>query len=125
MAEHNQLGKAGEQLACEYLIAQGYIVRDTNWRVGHLEIDIVAQKPGSGWLNIIEVKTRTTDAHFDPMRAVTAIKRRNLVAAANAYVRRYHLQMSVQFDVILIVGKDDNVRVQYIPRAFQPALRTY
>jgi len=125
MAQHNQLGKSGEQLATEFLISQGFIIRETNWRLGHLEIDIVAQKPGSGKINIVEVKSRTTDEHFDPMKAIGRNKIRNLVNAANGYVRYNQLRMSVQYDVILVVGREGSQRVQYIPNAFQPPLRTY
>ena len=34
MAKHNQTGKTGEELAAEYLIARGYIIRDINWKNG-------------------------------------------------------------------------------------------
>ena len=47
MAQFNKLGQQGEQTACEFLIAKGYTVRETNWRLGHLEIDIVAQEPAA------------------------------------------------------------------------------
>jgi len=125
MAFHNQLGKAGEELACDYLITQGFTIRETNWRVGKLEIDIVAHKPGTDKLHIVEVKTRASDEHYDPMRAITAVKKRNLVAAANAYVRYSHVQMAVQYDVVIVVGRGPDFKFQYIPNAFQPALRTY
>ena len=47
MADHNLLGKAGEQEAVEFLVRQGFTVRETNWRLGKLEIDIIAQERGS------------------------------------------------------------------------------
>ena len=71
MAQHNIVGKEGEQIACEYLIAQGLTIRETNWRMDRLEIDIVAHKPGDDTLHIVEVKTRTSDEYFDPMMAIT------------------------------------------------------
>ena len=87
MAQHNKLGKEGEQAACEFLIARGYTVRETNWRMGKLEIDIVAQEPGANRLHIVEVKTRSSIEHFDPMESITRAKIRNLVAAANGYIQ--------------------------------------
>ena len=42
MADHNLLGKAGEHEAVEFLVRQGFTVRETNWRMGKLEIDIIA-----------------------------------------------------------------------------------
>ena len=44
MALHNDIGKMGEQIATKYLITKGYIIRNVNWRINRLEIDIVAEK---------------------------------------------------------------------------------
>lgn len=125
MAFHNQLGAAGETAAKEFLIKQGLTIRDTNWRLNHLEIDIVAQSPGQV-LHIVEVKTRSTDAHFDPMRAITRQKQRRLVSAANGYMQYYKLRMAVQYDVIILVGNQlTGFKLEYYPNAFYPMLRTY
>ena len=40
MAQHNKLGKSGEEYAAEYLTSRGYVVRDINWRSGKLELDL-------------------------------------------------------------------------------------
>ena len=56
MAQHNQLGKTGEERATEYLISKGYIIRDINWRSGKMELDIVAYRDKT--LVVVEVKTR-------------------------------------------------------------------
>ena len=85
-AEHIQLGKAGEQEAVAFLIKQGLTIRETNWRMGKLEVDIIAQGPGM-LMHIVEVKTRRSDQHFDPMRAITRAKRQHMVNSANAYIR--------------------------------------
>ena len=125
MPQHIILGKEGEQIACEYLITQGFTIRETNWRMGKLEIDIVAHKPDEPVLHIVEVKSRTSDEHFDPMQAITAGKIRNLVNAANSYINYYQLPMAVQYDVMIIVGKAlDDYKIHFIPDAFEPPLRT-
>lgn len=123
MAQHNELGKAGEQIAQEFLIKQGYIIRETNWRLNKLEIDIVAE--GNGVLHIVEVKTRSHDDKFDPLRSITEAKKRRLIRAANGYMSYHQLKMEIQFDVIVIVGRAENFDLQYIPNAFYPRLRTY
>jgi putative endonuclease len=124
MAQHNILGKEGEQAARDFLIARGYTVRETNWRMGKLEIDIVAQEPKTNRLHIVEVKTRTSSERFDPMESITKAKIRNLVNAADGYICNYQLKMSVQYDVMVIVGKAPDFTIHYIPNAFQPPLRT-
>lgn len=121
MAQHNNLGKQGEQAACEYLITKGMTIRETNWRMAPLEIDIVAQQDGV--LHIVEVKTRSTAMpQFDPMEAITPAKIRNLVRAANGYVGHYNLQMPVQFDVMIMIGTGPAFDIRFIPNAFQPPL---
>ena len=124
MARHNTLGQAGEQAACEFLIARGYTVRETNWRVGKLEIDIIAQEPSANRLHIVEVKTRSSIEHFDPMESITRAKIRNLVNAANGYIQYYQLKLSIQYDVMILVGTAPDFTIHFIPNAFQPPLRT-
>lgn len=125
MAAHNELGTIGEKAACELLISKGLTIRETNWHLNRLEIDIVAHDPASNTLHIVEVKTRTSDAHFDPMKAITLTKQRNLINAANGYLRHYNLKCGIQYDVIIVVGSPSNFKINYIPRAFYPRLRTY
>ncbi len=124
MAQHNLLGKAGESEAVNFLVQRGFTVRETNWRIGKLEIDIIAQEQGM-ILHIVEVKTRSSDEHFDPMRAITAAKKHHMVASAKAYLNYYKLQCEVQYDVIILVGKPGSFRLEYYPDFFMPSLKTY
>lgn len=125
MASHNELGKLGESIARDFLIARGMIIREQNWRMNHLEIDIVAEEPARCMLHIVEVKTRTSDEHYNPLDAINRRKRTNLINAANGYVKYYQLKLGIQYDVIVITGHPDNFKINYIPKAFQPPLRTY
>ena len=61
MAQHNEFGQISEDRAAAYLMARGYTIRNRNWRVGHKEIDIIAQKDGV--IVFIEVKTRKSDRY--------------------------------------------------------------
>ena len=124
MAKATAIGKEGEQAACEFLIGKGYTVRDINWRLGHLEIDIVAHEPKANMLHIVEVKTRKNIEHFDPMEAINRKKINNLVNAANGYIQYYQLPTYVQYDVMILVGQSPDYEIHYIPNAFQPSLRT-
>ena len=55
--EKQRIGKIGEGLACNYLVKQGFLIKDRNYLKPWGEIDIVAQK-GSD-LRFVEVKTVT------------------------------------------------------------------
>jgi putative endonuclease len=100
MAEHNELGLFGEQKAAEYLQSKGFQIRHRNWRRGHLELDIVAEN--DRYLVIAEVKTRKS-LLVGAEESINRSKIRNLVYAANAYIRQFKVMKPTRFDVITIV----------------------
>ena len=118
MAEHNDLGKIGEELAVNYLIEKGYEILERNWRNKHKEIDIIAKDGGT--LVIVEVKTRQSDGFGEPDMAVTRQKQMRLVYAANAYVFRNRLDLDIRFDIISIVFNQGNPKIDHIEDAFLP-----
>ena len=118
MAEHNDLGKIGEELAVNYLIGKGYEILERNWRNKHKEIDIVAKDGGT--LVIVEVKTRQSDGFGEPDMAVTRQKQKCLVYAANAYVFSKRLDLDIRFDIISIVFNQGNPKIDHIEDAFLP-----
>ena len=114
MATHNELGKRGEDLACNYLLKSGYEILHRNWRIGRYELDIVALK--DEMLIVIEVKTRLqVDYNYDDL--ITESKRKYLIRAANAYVNKNNLDLEVSFD--LIVVSDNNKRIDHIKEAIR------
>ena len=119
MARHNLIGREGEKYAADYLEEQGYVILDRNWMCGHKDLDIVAVKDGT--LVFVEVKTRTGTDWGDPEDAVTDKKIRNIVHAADAYIRYRCLDMDVRFDIISIIMDDTGYyRVEHIKEAFFP-----
>ncbi len=120
MAQHNELGKWGEELAREYLIVNGYTLVATDNRNGHFEIDIIALKEDR--IIFVEVKTRS-DGSSNPLDAITPQKIRRLCTAANSYVKQYNFLHKVQFDIITIVKKGDSHKLTHYPDAFRPPLR--
>jgi putative endonuclease len=120
MADHNELGKSGEQLAVEHLKKQGYKILETNWRSGKFEIDVIAQ--GKDQIIVAEVKTRTSNYLMEPEAAVTKEKRRMLISAANIYVQRHNIDLEVRFDIISIVISGEEFRLNHIEDAFYPTM---
>ena len=122
MARHNEIGKIGEVLATELLLSKGYIIRETNWRCGKAEIDIVAEKDMR--LVVVEVKTRTSD-YVDATDAIDRKKMLNLVRAAKAYLQFCEVDMEVQFDIVTVIIDEAGELVEHIPDAFLPPLKSY
>lgn len=120
MAQHNEFGKISEDRAAAYLMARGYTIRDRNWRFGHKELDIVAQKNDT--LAIIEVKARGSDRYGDAIDAVTDDKMRKIVQAADVYVRYHRINLNVRFDIIAITGEPGQQTIEHIEEAFCPPL---
>lgn len=114
------MGTAGEDAAAAYLEREGYTIRHRNWRMGRLELDIVAAKDGE--LVVAEVKTRAGNACMEPQEAVDRKKMRRIVAAADAYVRHFAVDMPVRFDIIAVTGRQGAFAIDHIAGAFYPPL---
>jgi putative endonuclease len=116
MAEHNDLGKLGEELAVEFLQKNGYAILETNWTFQKAEIDIIAQKENH--LAVVEVKTRSSIDLGLPQDFVNPKKMQLLVKAANEYVVQNDLDVNVRFDIIAIHKEKNNFVIEHIEEAF-------
>ncbi|MCB0820386.1 MAG: YraN family protein [Bacteroidetes bacterium] len=118
MAEHNETGLRGEDLAVEYLKENGFEILERNWRSRHEEIDIIARERSE--LVIVEVKTRSARHFGMPEESVTLRKQRNLVNAAEEYIRRKNSNLETRFDVVSVILNGEKSEIRHIPRAFSP-----
>lgn len=104
MNRRSELGKFGEDRACEYLIKVGYCILARNYRTRLGEIDIIAVKDQV--ISFVEVKTRQSCVYGRPVEAVTRAKQRKIHLCAEAYLQDCHLLESMprlSFDVIEII----------------------
>lgn len=116
MAEHNELGKLGEELAVDFLQKNGYDILETNWVFQKAEIDIIAQKDNI--LVAVEVKTRSSIDFGLPQDFVKPKKIQLLVKAINEYVVSNDLDVEVQFDIIAINKEEKDFNIEHIKNAF-------
>lgn len=105
MAAHNELGKWGEDCAADYLQGRGYTIVARDWKSGHRDIDIIAMDDET--IVFVEVKTRRNRVFMEPETAVDYHKRRNLQCAINHYVKYYHVNQDIRFDILTVVGTPD------------------
>ena len=124
MALHNDIGHLGEQCAVELLEKKKYKILERNWRLGKLEIDIIAANQKE--IVFVEVKTRTSTIGGQPEEAVDQQKRRFMTVAANAYIKFHHEQRNIRFDIIGIVMKKSGEieQISHYENAFTPPERT-
>ncbi|MDD2797180.1 MAG: YraN family protein [Bacteroidales bacterium] len=118
MAQHNETGKKGEEIAREMLLKKGYSILHTNWVIGKLELDIVATHENT--LIIVEVKTRDRMDFASPSDMISNGKIRNIVNATHEYILKFDINMDVRFDVVSVVKNGDNYIPEHIEDAFYP-----
>jgi ribonuclease HII len=95
------LGRLGEQLAAGFLIDRGYSIVDLNYKLAHIgELDIIAHD--SDELVILEVKSLTVGANYEPEVQIDTDKRDRIMATANCYCEEKGIDTTVRFDVISV-----------------------
>ena len=103
MKTTKEIGDFGEQKAVNYLRLRGYTVKERNYRTGHYEIDIIAQRFGE--IAFVEVKTRTyqpeeLDLAPPPGNAVKKEKQSFTRQAARQYLYEHPTKRRPRMDVI-------------------------
>lgn len=116
MAQHNELGKLGEELAVNHLQKNGYAILETNWVFQKAEIDIIAKKENT--LVVVEVKTRSTIDFGLPQDFVKPAKIQLLVKAINQYIISNDLEIELRFDIIAISKENKTYKIEHIEDAF-------
>ncbi|WP_334056185.1 YraN family protein [Polaribacter sp. P097] len=116
MAQHNELGKKGEQLATSFLRENGYTILEKNYRYLKAEVDIIAQK--NDILIAVEVKTRTSAYFGNPQDFVNPKKIKLLLSAIDFYVTNADLDVEVRFDIIAIICNKNETKIEHIEDAF-------
>ncbi|NBL65003.1 endonuclease [Flavobacterium sp. NST-5] len=116
MAEHNDLGKLGEDLAVEFLQQNGFEVLHRNWVFQKAELDIVAVK--NNILAIVEVKTRSSNDFGLPQDFVKPAKIKLLVKAVDEYVNVFDRPENIRFDIIAISKLNENFTIEHLEDAF-------
>ncbi|MDH7912284.1 YraN family protein [Winogradskyella sp. SYSU M77433] len=116
MAQHNELGKKGEQLAVDFLLKNSYEILERNYRFDKAEVDIIAQKDDI--LAIIEVKTRSSIDFGNPQDFVKPKQIKNLVKAVDEYITENDLDVEARFDIVAIVKENSKFQIEHLENAF-------
>lgn len=122
----NPIGIIGEAEAAKMLEKKGFKIMEHNWRMGHLEVDLIAESKKE--IVFAEVKARTTTfGEKTPEEYVDENKKRRMLAAANAYVKYHRTEKTPRFDIIGILVDAETNEVTYRghwENAFQPQVRS-
>ena len=108
MSDKMKIGRAGENLAAEFMQRKGWQIVARNFRHGKAEIDLIAKK--DDWLLFIEVKTRSSSDFGEPEAFVDEKKIAQLFYAAEEYIFTRDWKGHVRFDVISVkVGSGSEI----------------
>jgi putative endonuclease len=114
MNPKDELGRAGEQVAAEYLERAGLRILDRNWRCAAGEIDIVAAERRV--LVVCEVKTRSGTVFGTPLEAISRHKRARLRRLAVQWLAAHGVLFDeVRIDVIgLLKDKAGEFQIEHV-----------
>lgn len=100
------VGNEYEEIACNYLENNGYLILERNYYNFHKEIDIIAKMDNI--ICFVEVKYRADTRFGYPGEAVTLRKQKNIINSARYYLysHGYSEETPVSFDCILILGNE-------------------
>lgn len=116
MYKRHELGKNGEDIACDFILKMGYDILERNYRSKLGEIDIIAKDNEE--LVLIEVKTRGQELFGTPAEAVNPIKRKHIYHVAEYYLMERKLEnVFCRIDIVEIYKKGDKYNVNYIKNA--------
>jgi putative endonuclease len=98
-----ELGRFGEAYAARYLVEQGMVVLDRNWRCDAGEIDLVLRD--GQVLVVCEVKTRSSTAFGSPLEGVTQRKAARLRRLAARWLADHRLRPDhVRIDLVGVLA---------------------
>lgn len=100
-------GALGEQAAVEYLRKNGFLIVERNYRIGHSEVDIIAQRYDE--LHFVEVKTRKAGSMVAAESSINEQKVRALQRAASAYIAHHRSPFEPRFSLITVEVVGDRV----------------
>lgn len=111
MSSNKVIGAAGEDLACRYLVNNGYKILERNKHYSRFcEIDIIAQYKDK--IVFVEVKTRKTNLYGTPFEAITKTKYENICKGAHLYLAENKAK-KYQIDVIGITLKPE-IKIEHL-----------
>lgn len=96
---HNELGRQGETLAAEFLVAKGYELLESNLDLKLGEIDLLL-KDGET-IVLAEVKTLRIARHFNPLEKIDWAKQKKLRLLSQIVAARYP-ERNVRVDAVTV-----------------------
>ncbi|MGD0795334.1 MAG: YraN family protein [Dehalococcoidales bacterium] len=118
MMKRRETGNLGEQLACDFLGKNGYLIIERNFRCPGGEVDIIARQKET--LVFVEVRTKSSRWFGSPEESITSTKMEKLRNVAAYYWQNHtNLPESWRIDVVAIEvnGRGRVSRIELVENA--------
>lgn len=102
-------GLLAEELACQFLVAQGCALLERNFHCRFGEIDIIALKEGV--LHFVEVKSAERS---EPIYAITPSKLQKIQKSVQVYLQRTQTTLDFCIDALIIKGNLGDHTLEWI-----------
>ncbi len=107
-------GKTAESKACNWLLKQGMVHRESNFRTRWGEIDLIMQDGET--VVFVEVRYRSNSQRFGgALESIDAKKIARLVKTSKIYIQQKRIDAPCRFDVVTL---DGDRHIDWIPNAF-------
>lgn len=117
--EKAYLGKLGEELAANFLVANRYKILQKNYHSRFGEIDLITFFADT--VIFVEVKLRSSNLE-EAVSSVSAAKQKKLVKTAQEYLS-HHPELEdfpTRFDIIALIKDRKSYQLKHFPDAFMP-----
>jgi putative endonuclease len=106
MAEHNEIGKIGEDITRTFLVKHGFSILGTNYHTHYGEIDIIAKKDNT--IRFVEVKSvkvrnfsNIDNLAVKPEDNLTKDKWSKIVVSCETYLRHKNVPYETKWQIDL------------------------
>jgi putative endonuclease len=107
-------GEKSEQLACAYLLKQGFVLIKKNFQCKYGELDLIMKD--SETLVIVEVRFRKSNQYGGALESITLKKQSRIIATTQYYLSTHKVKSQIRFDVVALSNDND---INWIKNAFQ------
>lgn len=112
-----ELGAGAEELACRYLIDQGYLLLARNYRCRYGEIDLIMGDDST--IVFVEVRMRSRTDFGSGAESVDGRKQGRILRSAEHYLKRHATLLArCRFDVVSILRIGNAHQLNWIRNAF-------
>lgn len=113
---NHETGKAGEDIAVEFLESEGYTILERNYHFEKAEVDIVAYD--SQRFIFVEVKTRNGHSFEESEERLSPEQFKRVMKAGQAWLYERKMEGApVRFDLITVQLKDQQPQVRHYKNA--------